>query len=35
MPKDNIERVIKKAESGENSNLEEIRYEGYALVGLH
>ena len=34
MPKDNIERVIKKAESGENSNLEEIRYEGYAPGGV-
>ena len=34
MPKDNIERVIKKAESGENSNLEEIRYEGYASGGV-
>ena len=34
MPKDNIERVIKKAEDGENSNLEEIRYEGYASGGV-
>ncbi len=34
MPKDNIERVIKKAEDGENSNLEEIRYEGYAAGGV-
>ena len=34
MPKDNIERVIKKAESGENANLEEIRYEGYASGGV-
>ena len=34
MPKDNIERVIKKAEDGENSNLEEIRYEGYAQGGV-
>ena len=34
MPKDNIDRVIKKAESGENSNLEEIRYEGYAPGGV-
>ena len=34
MPKDNIERVIKKAESGENLNLEEIRYEGYAPGGV-
>ena len=34
MPKDNIDRVIKKAESGENTNLEEIRYEGYAPGGI-
>ncbi len=34
MPKDNIQRVIKKAEDGENSNLEEIRYEGYAAGGV-
>ena len=34
MPKDNIDRVIKKAESGENLNLEEIRYEGYAPGGV-
>ena len=34
MPKDNIERVIKKAEDGENTNLEEIRYEGYAPGGV-
>ena len=34
MPKDNIERVIKKAESGHSSNLEEIRYEGYASGGI-
>ena len=34
MPKDNIERVIKKAESGEHINLEEIRYEGYAPGGI-
>ncbi len=34
MPKDNIERVIKKAENGENSNLEEIRYEGFAPGGV-
>ena len=34
MPKDNIDRVIKKAEAGENINLEEIRYEGYAPGGI-
>ena len=34
MPKDNIDRVIKKAETGHSSNLEEIRYEGYANSGI-
>ena len=34
MLKDNIERVIKKAETGQSSNLEEIRYEGYASGGI-
>ena len=34
MPKDNIDRVIKKAETGQTSNLEEIRYEGYANGGV-
>ena len=34
MPKDNIERVIKKAVSGDTTNLEEIRYEGYAGGGV-
>ena len=34
MPKENIQRVIKKAEDGESSNLEEIRYEGYAPGGV-
>ncbi len=34
MPKDNIERVMKKAEIGQSSNLEEIRYEGYANGGI-
>ncbi len=34
MPKDNIERVIKKAASGDTTNLEEIRYEGYAGGGV-
>ncbi|MCA3661637.1 MAG: YebC/PmpR family DNA-binding transcriptional regulator, partial [Methylobacterium sp.] len=28
MPKDNIERAIKKATGGEADNFEEIRYEG-------
>ena len=34
MPKDNIERVIKKAASDDTTNLEEIRYEGYAGGGV-
>ncbi len=34
MPKDNIERVIKKVETGQSSNLEEIRYEGFANSGI-
>ena len=33
MPKDNIERVLKKAEGGEGDNYEEIRYEGYGPGG--
>ena len=33
MPKDNIERVIKKAEGGEGEIYEEIRYEGYGPGG--
>ena len=33
MPKDNIERVLKKAEGGEGENYEEIRYEGYGPGG--
>ena len=30
MPKDNIERAVKKALGGDTENYEEIRYEGYA-----
>src|SRR6202050_490308 len=33
MPKDNIERAIKKATGGEADNYEEIRYEGYGPGG--
>ena len=33
MPKDNIERVLKKAEGGEGDIYEEIRYEGYGPGG--
>ncbi len=35
MPKDNIDRAIKKAiESGEGDNYESIRYEGYGAKGI-
>ena len=33
MPKDNIERVLKRAEGGEGEQYEEIRYEGYGVGG--
>ena len=34
MPKDNIERAIKKASSGEADTMEEIRYEGFGPGGV-
>ncbi|MFO1173038.1 MAG: YebC/PmpR family DNA-binding transcriptional regulator [Hyphomicrobiaceae bacterium] len=34
MPKDNIERAIKKAIGNDGENYEEIRYEGYAPGGV-
>ena len=34
MPKDNIDRAIKKAQGGEGDNYEEIRYEGYGPGGI-
>ncbi len=34
MPKDNIERAIRKAEGGDTENYEEIRYEGYGPGGI-
>jgi YebC/PmpR family DNA-binding regulatory protein len=34
MPKDNIERAIKKAQGGETDNYEEIRYEGFGPGGV-
>ena len=34
MPKDNIDRAIKKASGGENENYDEVRYEGYAPGGV-
>ena len=33
MPKDNIERVLKRAEGGEGEAYDEIRYEGYGPGG--
>ena len=33
MPKDNIERVLKRVEGGEGDQYEEIRYEGYGAGG--
>ena len=34
MPKDNIERAIRKATGGEAENYEEVRYEGYGPGGV-
>ena len=34
MPKDNIDRVLKRAEGGEGDAYEEIRYEGYGPGGV-
>ncbi len=34
VPKDNIERAIKKSQGGEGENYDEIRYEGYAPGGV-
>ena len=34
MPKDNIDRVLKRAEGGEGDIYEEIRYEGYGPGGV-
>jgi len=34
MPKDNIDRAIKKALGGETDNFEEIRYEGFGPGGI-
>ncbi len=34
MPKDNIERAVKKAAGGDAANYEEIRYEGYGPGGV-
>ena len=34
MPKDNIERAIKKSQGGDTESYDEIRYEGYAPGGV-
>jgi YebC/PmpR family DNA-binding regulatory protein len=34
MPRENIERAIKKGAAGETDNLEEIRYEGFGAGGV-
>ncbi len=34
MPKDNVERAIKKASGGDSENYEEVRYEGYGPGGV-
>jgi YebC/PmpR family DNA-binding regulatory protein len=34
MPKDNVERAIKKAAGGDAENYEEVRYEGYGPGGV-
>ncbi|ORE90247.1 YebC/PmpR family DNA-binding transcriptional regulator [Aurantimonas sp. 22II-16-19i] len=34
MPKDNIDRAIKKASGGEGDNYDEVRYEGYGPGGV-
>jgi YebC/PmpR family DNA-binding regulatory protein len=34
MPKENIERILKKAEGGDGDNYDEIRYEGYGPGGV-
>src|SRR6202165_4495716 len=34
MPKDNIERAIKKSQGGDAENYDEVRYEGYGPGGV-
>src|SRR5690606_9509130 len=34
MPKDNIERAIKKAQGGDMENYDEVRYEGFGPGGV-
>jgi YebC/PmpR family DNA-binding regulatory protein len=34
MPRDNIERAIKKSEAGDADNFDEVRYEGYGPGGV-
>jgi YebC/PmpR family DNA-binding regulatory protein len=34
MPKDNIERAVKKSQAGEGDDYEEVRYEGFGTGGI-
>lgn len=34
MPKDNIERAVKKSQAGDAENYEDIRYEGFGIGGV-
>ena len=34
MPKDNIERAIKKSQGGDSGSYDQVRYEGYAAGGV-
>ena len=34
MPKDNIERAIKKSQGGDSENYDEMRYEGFGPLGI-
>ena len=34
MPKDNIERAIKKSQGGDSGSYDQVRYEGYAVGGV-
>src|SRR3989304_5078676 len=34
MPKDNIERAIKKAQGNDTANYDQVRYEGYGPGGV-
>ena len=34
MPKDNIERAVKRSSDADNANYEEVRYDGFGPVGI-